>query len=120
MAISKAQMKHVERVGGFAFVLGIALAVLAGIPMTGLGASETAALLLVVFGLIVGFLNIKDKDKVPFLVAAIALIAVSTSGIRSLPYIGETVGSILTYIEYFVTPAAIVVAVKAVYDLGRQ
>ncbi|MFH1751970.1 MAG: hypothetical protein ABH821_03480 [archaeon] len=108
---------EMEKIGEYAFIIGVILAIILGfIPIEYQG---TAALVLVVLGLIVGFLNIGDKETKTFLIAAIALIAASTAGLQILPYVGEYVAMILLNIAAFVAPAAVIVALKTVYSMGK-
>jgi len=107
-----------EKIGHWSFILGVIIAILAG--LAGAAYVEAAALLLVVLGIIVGFLNISEKETTSFLVAAIALVAVGAAGLEKLPAVGSYIGPILTNIATFVAPAAIIVALKAVYELGKR
>ena len=113
-----------EKIGEYAFLVGVVIAVLAGIASGAVVAyaGEIAAIL-VILGVIVGLLNVSDKEMTPFLVAAIALmipgIAGGAAGIFSaIPTVGAYIDSILGLITVFVAPAAIIVALKAVYALG--
>lgn len=104
-------------IGHWAFILGVIIAIVAGLLGT---ASEWIALLLVVLGVIVGFLNISDKETHAFLVAAIALLVTGSAGLHTLPLVGVYLGPILTNIATFVAPAVVIVALKEVYELGRK
>ncbi|MBU0461818.1 MAG: hypothetical protein KJ574_04490 [Nanoarchaeota archaeon] len=106
-----------QNVGHYAFIIGVILAIIAGIVVT---ANPWVVLALVVLGLIVGFMNVTAKETTEFLVAAIALIAAGTANLTVIPYIGAYLTSILGYISVFVAPAAIVVALKAVKDLASH
>jgi len=112
-----------SNVGHYTFIAGIILAVIAGLVQ---GAYNTSlpytALILVLLGLIVGFLNISQKETTEFLVAAIALIVAGTaSGILNLiPVLGVYLQNILSAIAVFVAPAAIIVALKAVLVLAKK
>ena len=107
-----------EQIGHWSFILGVIIAIVAG--LTGAAYVEAAALLLVVLGIIVGFLNISERETTSFLVAAIALLLTGAAGLENLPTIGSFLGPILTNISTFVAPAAVIVALKAVYELGKR
>ena len=79
-------------------------------------------LLLVVLGLVVGFLNISEKETTPFLVAAAALLITNTAGdaLNKIPVVGDSVAGIVSQISVFVAPAAIVVALKAIQSLAKD
>lgn len=109
-------------IGHWAFIAGVLIAVLAavaGLMNIALDAG-TVAMLLVVLGVIVGFLNISQKEMTGFLVAAIALILSSAANLGSLPVIGGFATDAVSNIATFVAPAAVIVALKAVIDLGKK
>ena len=117
-----------ERLGAWAFLLGVIVAIIAGIAAVAAAAnSPWIALLLVVLGLVVGFLNIEDKQVTGFLIAAIALMVLgATSGSTVLGELntiiaglGTLVNAILINIAVFVAPAALVVALKEVVNIAK-
>jgi len=114
-----------QGIGPLAFIAGIIIAILAGLFSTFVaGYAAYIGLLLVILGLIVGFMNITDKEVVNFLIASIALMATSAIGwpyldIIGMP-IGTMIGGILSYIGVFVAPAAVVVAIQAIYKLAKD
>lgn len=110
------------KIGEWAFMVGAILALLLGfVPSSYMG---TATLVLVVLGLIMGLLNVTEKETTPFLVAAIALIATGSAAdsLKIIP--PETLGSFLasavTNLAAFVAPGAIVVALKAIMALAKD
>ncbi|MBI2530394.1 MAG: hypothetical protein HYW05_04590 [Candidatus Diapherotrites archaeon] len=110
-----------EKIGGYAFLLGVIIAVIAGIAASQVAAyAGTIALVLVILGLIVGLLNIKDKQVTNFLVAAIALLALSITagGLVTIPYIGNYLVAIVGQVAVFVMPAALIVALKDIYNIA--
>ncbi len=123
MAKSKsiADFKHAERVGTFAFFLGIALAVIAGLPGNVPAATAVMApLILTIFGLIVGFLNITDEEVKTFLIAAIALLVIMKGGLEELPVIGAYLVDMIRYISLFVSSSALVVSLKAIHNIAKS
>ena len=109
-----------KRAGEWAFLIGFLLAVLFGfLPDTWEG---TATLLLVILGLVVGFLNISEKESTPFLVAAAALMLTASAGstLALIPYIGNFLQNAVEKIGVFIVPAAIVVAIKSVRSLAKD
>ncbi len=103
--------------GHWSFIAGVILAILAG--LLGAAYADMVAMVLVVLGLIVGFLNISEKEVSDFLIAAIALLLTGAAGLEALPVVGMYLGPILTNIATFVAPAVVIVALKAVYELGK-
>ena len=122
-------MADLEKIGGYAFLIGVLIAVIAGILIAVAVEAATAnvgiiALVLVILGLIVGFLNIKDKQVTNFLVAAITLVVLGTTagGLTAINIIITPLGTILAdivvQIAIFAMPAALVVALKDIYNIA--
>ncbi len=105
-----------EKIGTWAFLIGVLIAVVAGLVPT-LPATQVAWVL-VILGLVVGFLNVRAKEAQEFLVACIAILVVA--GMGGLPPLGRTLGAILTNIIAFVAPAAILVALKEIWALAED
>ena len=110
---------ELEQIGHWSFILGVIIAIIAGLPILGTEYAGTIAMILVVLGIIIGFLNISAKEVYNFLIAAIALLLTGAAGLDVLPVVGEYIGPILSNISTFVAPAAVIVALKAVYQLGK-
>ena len=104
-----------EMIGKWAFIIGLVVSVIAGIVSIG----TTGLTWLVVLGIVVGFLNVTNKEVTGFLIATIALMMVGSVGL-SLPAIGSFVTSILSAFTAFVAGAALIVAVKEVFSITRD
>ncbi len=109
-------------VGTWSFYGGIALCLILGminVPFA------VTALVLGTLGLIVGLLNITNRETLGFLIAGLAL----NSGASALVVILETVsrgavsssilGAILANLTMFIAPAISVVALKALYGYAQ-
>jgi len=108
-------------IGLLAFLVGIILAIVGGI---GYHENSGITLTLVIVGILVGVLNITGKEVLPLLIAAIALIVVGlTKGFAPLDDLGGEAGTkindIVAYIAIFITPAAILSAVRAIWAVAR-
>ncbi len=101
--------------GKWAFILGLVIAVVGGLGFD----QPWFVWLLAILGLVVGFLNVTDKETQGFLLAAIALI-VAAAAWNSIPYIGEHLGRILANIVAFIGAAVLVVALKALFATARD
>lgn len=115
-----------EKLGEYAFLACIVIAVLAGIA-TGFAdfSSGGIALALVILGVIVGLTTITEEEVTPFLLAAVAFTVASSGGwflvINDVvTTLGTVINAILFNIASFVAPAAIILATKAVYELARK
>jgi len=106
-----------EVIGKWAFLIGLVVAVIAGFMVI-----PYSALILLVLGLVVGFLNIAAKETTQYLVAAIALmtgaVALSTAVVPG--QVGVVVDAVLGGFVSFVAAAALVVAVKAILELSSK
>lgn len=115
-----------EKIGYWAFIIGVMLAIIAGLFSNFfkiIGIQDLEMLLppvLVALGLIVGFLNIGDRDIRDFLLAVIAIAVVASANIGALPIFGLYLQPVVAYLAIFIMPAALVVALKVVYALGSS
>jgi hypothetical protein len=110
---------EMQKMGEWIFILGVLVAVVLGL-VPGMIDAGTAAVILVVIGLVIGFLNITEKETNSFLLAGLGLLVGGVAGLNKLPMVGTYVGSILTNIATFVAPAVVIVAVKSMYDLAKK
>jgi hypothetical protein len=104
-------------IGFWAFIVGLIIAVVAGIVLP---QNTIIIIVLVILGLIIGFLNITASEIMLFLVATIALVVVGNvfAPLTTLG-IGAILGNILSYVATLMAPAAIVGAIKALWAVGK-
>lgn len=140
---SKASM---EKMAHYAFIAFVIIAIVAGLAFgawayslnnnfnaypngfnndTWASDNSWILLIMVVLGVIVGFISITTTEVQPFLVATIALVVASLANVWTplykissiLPYWAVT---ILSYIVAFAAPAAVIIAIRAVVDLAMK
>lgn len=103
-------------VGSWAFLIGVLLAVILG----ALGyASGTWLIVLIIIGLIVGILNITDKEVMPFLLSGAVLIIASSLGgvaVKDIAILNQILAALLAIF----VPATIIVAIKNVFSLAKN
>ena len=111
-----------KKMGEWAFLIGFLVAIVISLFSVSETVGGWLVLLLVVLGLLVGFLNVSEKESTPFLVAAAALLITGTAGssLAVIPWIGSQLEAIVQNVAVFVTPAAIVVAIKSVRSLAKD
>lgn len=116
-----------QKIGQYSFIGGVILAVVLGlVPAATLGtASAWLASLLVISGLIVGFLNVSGKETKEFMLVAVVLVIAAFVGgasdtLGSVEVIGKYLQGIFTSVLAFVVPATIVVALKDIWALGQN
>ena len=106
-------------VGKWAFIIGLILAILSGFF-----AIPALAIVLLILGLIVGFLNISKGENQLYLIAVIALLIVGVGSIQALSILGVTlsdwVNTMFANFIAFVAASGLVVAVKTVAALGQS
>ncbi len=114
-------MAEGNKMGEWAFIIGVLVAIVVSLFNVSGSVAGWLVLLLVVLGLIVGLLNVTEKETTPFLIAAAALLITGTTGgsLAIIPVIGGYLQDIVQNIAVFVTPAAIVVALKAIQSLAK-
>jgi len=107
----------IKGLGQWAFLGGVILAIIFGAFQP----YDWVLPTLVVLGFIVGLLNITAKETGRFLLATVALLLAEIvslgAGIDRLPIIGLYLKQMLPNIAVFVAPAALIVALKEVYEL---
>jgi len=115
------------KIGQYSFIGGVIIAVVLGlVPASALGgATPWLASLLVVLGLIVGFLNVTGKETKEFMMVATVLIIAAFAGgasetLGGVQVIGSYLSGIFTHILAFVVPATVVVGLKDIWGLGQN
>lgn len=106
------------KLGRWAFVIGLIISVLLGFV-----SFTYASLILVILGLIVGFMNVSDKETTNYLVASIALLVVGVSGLQALSVWGPLyswIQTVLTSFTTFVAASVVVVAIKELFVIGKE
>ena len=112
----------VAMVGRWAFIIGVIIALIAGYVSTIVGNTITTSVL-IVMGLLVGFLNVTEKETKDYLLAAVVLVIVTSMGgsaLGTVAIVGPYIQSVLSAIMTFVMPAAIIVSLKAIYALAQD
>jgi hypothetical protein len=103
------------KIGKWAFIIGLVVAVLAGLFFQ----PAWAIWVLAILGVIVGLLNVTAEDTRSFLLAAIAL-TLSATALNTLPVLGTALSLILPFVVAFVAGATIVVALKELFQTARS
>ena len=116
-----------QKIGHYSFIGGVIVAVVLGLASNYLGGQAVVWLtsLLVVLGLVVGFLNVSGKETKEFMMVATVLIIAAYAGgasniLGGVQVIGPYLAGIFTQVLAFVVPATIVVGLKDVWDLGQN
>jgi hypothetical protein len=105
----------IAMIGKWAFIIGLVIAVLAGLFFQ----PAWAIWVLAILGVIVGLLNITAEDTRGFLLAAIAL-TLSATALNTIPGLGTAFSYVLPMVVAFVAGATIVVALKELFQTARS
>jgi hypothetical protein len=108
-----------QLIGRWAFIIGLVLAIIAGL-IQDIYTIPSLTLILVILGVIIGFLNIEEKDTVKLLVAIIALMGVGGLTLSVIPTISSYLEAILTNIVIFASGAGLIVAIKAIIEVTKK
>jgi hypothetical protein len=113
-------------IAAYAFLAGIILAVILGLTAEALtGAKTIFYTILVILGLLIGFLNAGDKNATTFLLASLALVIVGGQGNSTLVFISEfspVLGALKEIVRALLVlfiPATIIAALKVVFSMTK-
>ncbi|MGV8151658.1 MAG: hypothetical protein ACP5OG_01125 [Candidatus Nanoarchaeia archaeon] len=117
--MAKVELK--DRLGALAFLIGVVVAVIIGLFTTylNMAALTFATWLLVLLGLVVGLLNVNDKEASKFLFAGTVLVVVSFMSANSLSII-PAAARVFNAIMVLFVPATIIVALKSVFSVSKN
>lgn len=112
------------------FLIGIVVAVIVGLLMGGNWYTDTnnyVAITLAILGFIVGVLSFFavgtiTREKIPtFLIAALLLVGIGATStwFNNLQVIGPFLSNIAGMIAVFIAPAAGILAIRAIWDVGK-
>ena len=117
--------------GAWTFLIGVVLAVIIGlstslvpIPFLVEYSAQIYAIL-VILGLVVGFMNVGGKDSQTFLITGTILVIVSKFGMESVTGsiigigVGDIVSSTFGALLALFVPATIIVALKTVFSIAK-
>jgi hypothetical protein len=119
-------------IGEYAFLGGLVVALIVGVLSSFVPAGLMPVLVAVLFvlGIVVGLMNVSEKEVNSFLIAAVALLLAATawnvsfqSTLALLGDVGAMAGRLIVGLTNaliaFISPAAFVVAILAVYKLAK-
>lgn len=119
-------------VGAWAFLTGVVLAIVIGVSTSSFLSipaltkySAQIYAILIITGIIVGFMNVTGKDSQTFLIAGAILVIVSKFGMESVTGsligigVGDIVSSTFGALLTLFVPATIIVALKTVFSIAK-
>ncbi len=119
-------------IGAWAFLIGVILALVIGISTSSFlsisaitSYSAQIYAILVILGIIVGFMGVAGKESQTFLIAGAILVVVSKFGMESVTGsligigVGDVVSSTFAALLALFVPATIIVALKTVFSIAK-
>ncbi|MFA4952941.1 MAG: hypothetical protein WC584_01855 [Candidatus Pacearchaeota archaeon] len=119
-------------IGARAFLIGVILAIVIGVASSTLIRIQVIAdyndaiyAVLIILGIIVGFMNVTGKDSQTFMIAGAVLVIVSKFGMDSISGsligigISDIFSSTFRALLVLFVPATIIVALKTVFSIAR-
>ena len=114
-----------QKIGHYSFVIGVVVALVLGLAGKYLGTAEPWLIsLLIVAGLVAGFLNVTGKETKEFItvgaiLAVVLYVSGSSADVGSVLYVGDYLAGVIQYAMAFIVPAIIVAGLKEIYSLGQ-
>jgi len=108
--------------GSLFFLVGAIVAVIVGL-ISPSGTNPTLTSVLIILGVIVGFLNITKTETRSFLIAVVSLVVVSSLGgivLGEASVLGPYLANLLLALLLFTIPAAVIVSLKSIYVLAKS
>ena len=113
-------------VGAYAFSIGVILAVILGIFNQSLEyANGLFYSVLILIGLIVGYVSVTDKNSGTFLLASLAIVIVGGVGTEPLLFVAKQnwivnlLRNVLATLMVLFVPATIIAALKTVFAIAK-
>ncbi|MFH1409506.1 MAG: hypothetical protein ABIH34_06350 [Nanoarchaeota archaeon] len=110
------------KLGPWAFVIGLVLALLVAV-FSASSPPTWAVFVLAVLGVVVGLMNVTQKETQTFLIATIAFLLsfnVLSAVFTTLTFGWTAVASFFDLMSVFVVPAAAIVAIKALFSVAKD
>jgi len=111
--------KLLPKIGSWSFICGVVIAIFTGVF------TLTPAIVgvLILLGVVVGLLNIRGKEAMTFLLAAVSLVVISSLGtpaFAGIPVLGVYLQRMLNNLIIFTIPAAMIVALRAILTIAYK
>ncbi len=132
--VEKVGKSFLVKAGFWSFLIGVLVALTAGLLWGSgtIGATDSMwayiATTLAVLGFFVGLISalglgtISTHEVTRFLVAAMAIVVVGagSQAFADIPFVGVYLEGITTYMLVFFAPAMVIIALKTLWDLGKE
>ncbi|MDD5193434.1 MAG: hypothetical protein PHF67_02505 [Candidatus Nanoarchaeia archaeon] len=114
-----------KSLGAWIFLIGVILAVILGLFGTTqfiMNIQDIILVILLIAGLVIGFMNVTGGETQKFLLASVVLVIVSVMAEGAIPgnFIGGFITAILKNLLALIVPATIVVALKSIFVVAKN
>ena len=118
--------KTIKIIGAWSFIIGVIIALVVGILSNFIQVElymKSISIAILVIGLVVGGLNVSEKETTSFVIAAIGLttgsVAVANIGVL-IPGLGQMITTTFGIFGLFVAGALFVPSMKMVYKIAKD
>ncbi|MBS3773542.1 MAG: hypothetical protein KGY55_05005 [Candidatus Thermoplasmatota archaeon] len=123
------------KLSSWIFLVGIVVAIIVGLAIgadaidplySGADTPAYAAAFLGAIGFIAGILavmgmgTITEKERPTFMLATLIIIALSGVGYEGIKWFGDYLAGIVSALGIFIAPLAGLIAIKAIWDVGKD
>ena len=126
---SKVEKKTpVSSYGSMVFGVGLLISIVASFLTLQETSKTIVAATLLILGLVVGIINISNKEVIPFLLAVIVFASLIQPFMMAVvqtfqiinPFVLQTLGNLFANLMLFIVPAAIVVSLKVLFIVAKD
>ena len=117
----KEPQKTGNKIGAWAFLIGVILAIILGVFSTELTPSiyKIVLVVLILLGIVVGLLNVTTEETSRFLLAGVSLVIVAYIGSSALQIV-PLLNSVFNSLLILFIPATIIVALRSVFEVAKD
>ncbi len=113
-------------IGAYAFLIGVILAIILGVSTQTLTKPNSVFyIILVVLGIVIGYLNSGEKESMTFLFASIAIVIVGGQGNSTLVFMSNLspvlsiLNNVLRALLVLFIPATVIAALRVVFSTTK-
>lgn len=121
--MAKQKGTFLEKIGIASFLVGAVIAIVMGAFRLAAFDAALELIIIAALGLIVGLLNITDKEKILYLVATITMIVIFSSfnaALEKVPVFNDALGRMLQNLTVFIASGGFIVALKSFLDIASE
>ncbi|MBI2128791.1 hypothetical protein HYU07_00985 [Candidatus Woesearchaeota archaeon] len=121
--MSKSKGTFLEKMGIASFLVGAVIAIVMGAFNLPAEYAAIEVIIIAILGLVVGLLNITDKEKMLYLVATITMIAIFSSFnsvLEKVPVFNDALSKMLQNLTVFIASGGFIVALKSFLDIASE